>query len=186
MAARDKPPAPDGGGQPLGDEAFVGQMTASQRDLRTFIVGLIPHQVDADDVLQEVNLALWRKRHLYDPKQEYLRWAFGFAALEVRSFRSRAAKGRIWFSESTIQSLADEWPDKISFLEDCRQVLARCLQKLNEADRRVVEAKYGDSRSVKQIANDTEKPLSTVYDTLSRALKSLRNCVRRSQLQSSH
>lgn len=186
MARPDKSPAPDGEGQSLGDEAFVGQMTASQRDLRTFIVGLVPHQVDADDVLQEVNLALWRKRHLYDPNQDYLRWAFGFAALEVRSFRSRAARGRLWFSESTIQSLADEWPDKISFLEDCRLVLARCLQKLNDTERQVVEAKYGDSQSVKKIANDTNTPLSTVYDTLSRALKSLRICVRRSQLQSSH
>lgn len=164
----------------LSDEAFVTQMTACQRDLRAYILGLVPHQVDADDLLQEVNLALWRKRDLYNPEHDFLRWAFGFASLQIRSFKSRSAKRRLWFSEATIAALSDDWHDAAAFREDCNRALARCLQKLGHAERDVVEARYRDRKSMKQIASDSSRPLSTVYKILNRAVASLRECVKRS------
>ena len=92
------------------DDEFIRRFTNCQRDLRAFIVGMTPTKSDADDVLQEVNLALWRKRELYDPSQEFLRWAFGFALTEVRNFRSRSAKSRMWFNDSALESIATAWP----------------------------------------------------------------------------
>ena len=169
---------------PLGDDEFVSQMTASQRGLRAFIIGLIPHQVDADDLLQEVNMALWRKRHLYNPDQNFLRWAFGFAALEIRSFRSRSAQGRLWFSESAIESLATEWPRSEPFIDSCRHALRTCLEKLGEAERQVIQSKYRQRLTVKQIAREQERPASTVYKILNRAMDSLRSCVKRVQSES--
>ena len=171
---------------PLNDEEFVRQMTASQRDLRAFIVGLVPHQVDADDLLQEVNLALWRKRDRFDSRQDYLRWAFGFAALQVRSFRSRSAKDKLWFDESTIEKLTAEWPHDSSFREDCSSALSSCLEKLGPRERNAIESRYRQHLSVKQIAKNMERPLSTVYKILHRALESLRNCVRQNQVQADH
>lgn len=165
------------------DEEFVGRMTSCQRELRSLILGLIPHQVDADDVLQEVNLALWRKRHLYDPELPFVRWAFGFAALEVRSHRSRAAKTNLWFSETTIDLLASEWPRSASFVDEARQTLAACLQKLGDKERQVVEDRYSRRLSAKQIAENSGRPLRTVYKQLNRALDSLRMCIKRSQAQ---
>jgi RNA polymerase sigma-70 factor (ECF subfamily) len=166
------------------DEDFVRLMTAGQRDLRAFILGLAPQQVDADDILQEVNLALWRKRHLYNHDENYLRWAFGFAALEVRSFRSRSAKGRLWFSDTAIESLAEGWPQASSFRDDCRQALAACLKKLGRVEREVIDAKYNKRLSVKDIAASTGRPESTVYKILNRGRESLRACVKRFQLES--
>jgi RNA polymerase sigma-70 factor (ECF subfamily) len=166
------------------DEDFVRLMTAGQRDLRAFILGLAPQQVDADDILQEVNLALWRKRRLYNHGENYLRWAFGFAALEVRSFRSRSAKGRLWFSDAAIESLAEGWPQASSFMDDCRQALATCLKKLGRVEREVIDAKYKKRQSVKDIAANTGRPASTVYKILNRGRESLRACVKRFQLES--
>lgn len=165
----------------LGDEEFVSRMTACQRDLRTFLLGLTPSRADADDMLQEVNLALWRKRAQYDPSQNFLRWAFGFAALEARSFRSKAAKGKLWFDDDTIESLAGDWQQSNPFRDDLQHALVQCLKKLGEVERAVVEAKYRSQASVKQIAEDSGRPVSTVYKILTRALVSLRSCVKRSQ-----
>src|SRR5262245_19713053 len=44
------------------DEAFMQLLTRHQRELRAFIIGVTPTVADADDILQEVNLALWKKR----------------------------------------------------------------------------------------------------------------------------
>ena len=168
------------------DEHFVSQMTASQRALRTFILGLVPDQVAADDLLQEVNLALWRKRELYDSSQDFVRWAFGFAALEVRRYRSRAANDRLWFSDDTIEALASDWPEANDFLDDCERALARCLQKLGNDESQVVKAKYRQRQTAKQIAESMNRPLSTVYKILQRALTSLRHCIKSAELQAGH
>ncbi|MCA9137817.1 MAG: sigma-70 family RNA polymerase sigma factor [Planctomycetales bacterium] len=166
------------------DEEFIRRMTSSQRQLRAFIHGLVPHQVDADDVLQEVNMALWRKREKYDLSQDFLRWAFGFASLEVRGLRSRMSRDRLWFNDSVIDSLVEEWPSVGAFLEDSHRSLRNCIQKLGEVERRAVESRYSKRLSVDQIAELTERPASTVYKILNRARESLRGCIERSRLQS--
>ncbi|QDU55032.1 sigma-70 family RNA polymerase sigma factor [Aeoliella mucimassa] len=163
------------------DEGFVTAIAQSQRDLRAFIVSLIPHSVDADDVLQEVNLALWRKRHTYDSEQLFLRWAIGFAAMEVRSFRSRDAKSRLWYSEEAIMALTSDWTATDSFREETHRMLSGCIDKLGDQQRSFIEERYRNQASVKQIATQTGKPASTVYKILAKSIRALRECVKRSQ-----
>jgi RNA polymerase sigma-70 factor (ECF subfamily) len=169
-----------------GDKAFVAALTASQREMWAFILSVVPTQVDADDVLQEVNLALWGKRHLYDPKKRFMPWALAFAVREIRSFRSRSVKRRLWFSDEAILSIAETWAEPDTFVEDSRRLLSGCLQKLGEAERIAIEDKYGKQLSVQQMASNSGKSLSAVYKTLNRALHSLRECVKRTQLQAEH
>ena len=163
-----------------GDEGFVTAIAKCQRDLRAFIASLIPHSVDADDVLQEVKLALWRKRHTYDEKQLFLRWAIGFAAMEVRSFRSRDAKNRLWYSEETIKALTSDWTASDAFREETHRMLSGCIEKLGEQQREVIEQRYRNQLSVKQIASQAGKPASTVYKILAKSIRALRECVKRS------
>lgn len=44
------------------DDEFIRLFSKSQHSLYAFILGMTHSTADADDVLQEVNLALWRKR----------------------------------------------------------------------------------------------------------------------------
>ena len=170
----------------LNDEQFITHVTSAQRALRAFIVGLIGNPVDADDLLQEVNLALWRKREKYDPAYDFKRWAFGFVLMEVRRYRRRSATDRLRFSDGAIEALAADWQKEAGFVEQCNRALAGCLRKLGETEREVIAARFGRRQSVKQIAEATRKPLSTVYKILNRALESLRICVTSAQQQSGH
>lgn len=163
------------------DDKFVSLLLAYQCDLRAFILSLVPHEVDADDLLQEVNHALLRKKDSYDVNHDFRRWAFGFAALEVRSFRSRASKSRLWFNDETLETLAGDWVQGSSLLDDCRDYLAKCLQNLGDRERRIIDARYGKQSSFKQIAEESGKPLGTVYSIYKRAIRSLRICIERSR-----
>lgn len=167
------------------DVEFMQALTRRQRDLRAFIIGLTPTIADADDVLQEVNLALWKKRHLFDRSQEFLRWAFGFAIMEVRNFRNRAAKSQLWFDDSVLQSVADAYPEDTQVIEQRRDALFCCLQKLAALERRFITDFYRDQHSAQDLADASGKPLSTVYKTLTRARRALRACVDRTLAQQS-
>lgn len=166
------------------DEAFVSLLAASQGRLHAFIRGMVPHPGDADDILQEVNLALWRKRRQVSSDDDFLSWACGFAAMQVRRYRSQSAKQRVLFSDAAVDSLVREWSQASSFMDDSRQSLSECIKKLGRVERQVIEAKYSNQLSVKDISTMTGRPESTVYKILIRGRESLRACVKRFQVES--
>ena len=168
------------------DERFIQCFTSCQRALRSFVVGMTPSSADADDILQEVNLALWRKRHLYDPEQEFLRWACAFAVLEIRSFRGRSAKRRLFFDDAALDTLAADWPYDIPLADQRREALKFCLTKLSPKQREVITNFYSKRATAQQLSERFEMPLSSIYKVLTRAREALRDCVSSQLSQSEH
>jgi RNA polymerase sigma-70 factor, ECF subfamily len=168
------------------DDQFIRCFTSSQRPLYAFIVGMTPSRTDADDILQEVNLALWRKRHLYDRTQDFLRWAFGYAVVEIRGFRSRSAKGRLCYSDKLLDAFVAEWPTDLDAEQQRRDALAACLEKLGPNERQLVAAFYCGDVTAQELAEAAGKPLRTVYNMLERARECLRKCVQNTLAQAQH
>jgi len=48
-------------------ETFVACFAKHEPDLRRFIRSLLPTWIDADDVLQQTAIVIWRKFDQYDP-----------------------------------------------------------------------------------------------------------------------
>jgi RNA polymerase sigma-70 factor, ECF subfamily len=168
------------------DERFVLLFAQHQLRLRTYIFSLVRDCVDADDVLQEASMALWRKRDSYDPQRDFFAWACGVARIEVLLFRRKRATDRLEFNESLITTLAVEY---LEYADDCerrRMALHECLAKLNENDFALMRARYGTEAAVGQIAAQMGRPLSTVYSALMRIRESLFQCVQRSLAQDAH
>jgi RNA polymerase sigma-70 factor (ECF subfamily) len=170
------------------DEVIVQMISRCQRELRTFVAGVTSNGVDADDILQEVNLALWKKRHLYNPQQQtdFLRWALGFAVMEVRRFRSRLAKSRLSFGDEVLDSLVDDWPSDSSVNNQRRDALSNCLKQLPPTQRVLITEFYSKRSSAQQLATKHDKPLSTIYKIITRIRELLRECVKRSISQMQH
>jgi RNA polymerase sigma-70 factor (ECF subfamily) len=165
-----------------GDD-FVALITRSQRALQVFITGLTPTAGDAEDVLQNVNMALWRKRDSYNAGQEFLPWAFGFAMMEIRKFRERMVKSRLRFADATIEAIAADFPTTPTYVQDRYDALFRCLEKLGVRDRQMITDFYAGGATAQKLANRNSIPLSTVYKALTRARTALRLCVERTILQ---
>lgn len=170
---------------PKSDEVFMQLLTRHQRDLRAFIIGVTPTMTDADDILQEVNLALWKKRQLFDRTQVFLRWAFGFAVMEIRKFRNRSGKNKLWFNDEVLKLVAEAYPHDSQIVEQRRDALSYCLEKLGAIERHFITEFYRNRCSAQSLADSSGKPLSTVYKTLTRARQALRACIERTLAQQS-
>ena len=70
-------------------EQFMRLFLASERELLRYIMATIPRLSDAQDVLQETAVALWRKIDAYDPTVPFTPWACRFASNEIRAFLRR-------------------------------------------------------------------------------------------------
>ena len=53
---------------------FGQQITALQRQLYQYILALVTHPADAEDVLQEANRVAWEKSDDYQPGSNFSAW----------------------------------------------------------------------------------------------------------------
>lgn len=68
--------------------------------LRGYVRSLVPTLQDAQDVMQEVAAALWKRFHTLSSHEDFRRWAFGVARLESLEFLRKCRRGVICGSES--------------------------------------------------------------------------------------
>jgi RNA polymerase sigma-70 factor (ECF subfamily) len=165
----------------LGPSAeFVGQVIRHQRRLYAFICALVRHPTDADDVLQECNLVLWRKSAEFQEGTDFLSWAFRIAQLQVMAFRKKQARVREHFDDGLIAQLADEASHRVEEHFDRRQqALLQCLQRLRPEQRALLARRYEPGGSVNEMARASGRAPKAVSEALRRLRETLMQCIER-------
>ena len=167
-------------------ERFVRLFVEGQREILRYILALVPDIDDADEILQETAVDLWRKFDQYDPAFPFAPWACRFAFRRVLKHREQQARRVKSLSIESLTRIAGERSEKEGILEDRRRALETCLQQLCEADRLVVEHRYSRQMSVAQIADMTGRNSSALYKALDRIRRRLFECVNRRIQMGSH
>ncbi len=168
------------------DDRFVQLLSSNQLRLRSYVFTLVRDANDADDVLQNACVVLWKKRASYDEAREFFPWAAGVVLIEILKYRRRIATDKLQFSEALINSLAEDYLEYIEENDRRREALPACLNKLDSDDRWLIRARYSSEITVAQIAKQLDKPLSTVYRSLARIREILFQCVQRSIAHDAH
>lgn len=162
-------------------EQFVTLFTVHQRRIFQYILSLLPNVQDAEDVLQETNLILWRKFPTFQPGTSFLAWAARIAHYEVLKYRKRASYRRTsLLDEELIEQLGSEAIEASGHLDSVRESLGPCLQKLRPEDRDLVARRYGIGDSGKGLAEALGRPANSVYKSLGRIRRTLLDCINRS------
>jgi RNA polymerase sigma-70 factor (ECF subfamily) len=165
-----------------GDAHFDDHFVRSQHAVYAFIVSQLPNRFDADDVFQQTNLVLLKKRACYDASQPFLGWAFGIARNEVRNFVRKSRREKTVLSEAVLDLLAQTHAMHADFLHEQLDRLQDCLGRLDQQLRSIVCETYS-GMSAKTIARSLGITRDAVYKRLERARKSLFECVTRQGTQ---
>ena len=168
------------------DSQFVELLSKSQVRLRAYALSLVRIPSDADDVLQNACMTLWKKRHEYHADRDFFRWACGVVLIEVLRYRRKAATDKLMFDEALLNTLAADYLERLDVLDRQRDLLPGCLAKLSDRDRWLLETRYRWGVTVADIARRTDSPLSTIYSWLARTRSALYRCVQTSLAQESH
>src|SRR5262245_48197069 len=161
---------------------FAEILRRHQTQLFGYIYSLVPDLDDADDLFQQTSLVLWDKFDQYDPGRSFIAWACGVARFEVSNFlRARSRYRRSFFSDGLGAMLADthaafDWDE----LEGRRDALTRCLKKLRERDLELVEACYGGTARIPEVAQAWGRSSQSIQNSLRRIRHALFDCVNRS------
>lgn len=175
-----KSPDPD-------NELFLSLITANYDQLRRYIYTLLPSEEDSKDVLQEVCISISRKFGEYDKTRPFLPWACRFAYLKVLKFHEQQRPRRVVrLPTEVLELLAVTRDEEEPVLAERLVALEKCLEKLSDVDRRLIQSRYVDRASTEQIAAALSQSRRTLFRNLERVRRLLFECISRSVVLEGH
>jgi RNA polymerase sigma-70 factor (ECF subfamily) len=132
----------------------------------------------AEDVLQEVFIAVWRFRHTFDPnKGKLTTWLHRITVNECSRKRSGKSPAAISLEEKGVdlpEMKHKSQPDEILITKLDYERLLEAMATLDTKHRSVLVLRYFNDLSYREIAEALELPLGTVKSRLNQALRYLK------------
>ena len=162
---------------------FVCLLTEYQNAIYAYILTLISDRSRARDLLQETNLTLWKKAKDFEEGTNFLAWARKVAYFHVLAFRRKMARDRLVFDDDVLDYLAERQDERADEVSNKTEALRVCLQKLPKAQRELVQARYQPGGSVKDMAENMQRSVGSISQTLYRIRHTLLTCIEKTMAQ---
>lgn len=159
-------------------ERFLSLHTQNYHRISAFVHTLVADWQDAEEIVQDTLLILWRKFDEFDLETEFFPWAARVAQYEVLNYRRRRQRQAVMLDVETINALAATSLEVMTDVSQQRELLAQCLKLLSERERIIVGLRYRDRGSVNSIADTIGRSTSHVHRLLRRIRERLMRCVR--------
>jgi RNA polymerase sigma-70 factor, ECF subfamily len=172
-----------GGGPPPPDKnrLFLRLFLQNERRLFAYVLTLLPNRADADDVLQDASLVMWDKFDVRRPPDDFAAWGCRIAYYKVLDFLKAARRGRARLGRLMLERVGETAAEQAGplQLDDRREALAGCLEKLNTRDRDLLVRRFADGATTKSTSEDVGRSVEAVYKALAKIRQSLFDCVQR-------
>ena len=152
-------------------------MMKYQRRIFAYIHTLVPSRSDAEDILQETSLTICEKFKEFELGTNFYSWACQIAYWKVRAARKKYATSKVVFNQEVLDVISQTRLQMEDELDFRHEALSRCLQKLNDRDRRMVLTRYESGKNVSAAAQACGRTVQGAYKALNRIRKVLFDCV---------
>ena len=159
------------------DKKAFGQLFAHYAPrLKGFIMRAGAPQAQAEDIVQDVMLTVWRKAHLFDPERAQVSsWIYQIARnrqIDVIRKEARPVPEALATEEET-----NDEPEagQVLALEQETDKLRQALERLAPAQREMIERAYLGELTHTEIRDATGLPLGTIKSRIRLGLERLRH-----------
>ena len=149
-----------------------------QQTVLGYVLSIEPNLADAQDIVQEVFLAVSRKAQTWSAGTDFLAWVCTAARYETLHFQRTRARRTARLHEDVIELLhageavnESEWQHRVD-------ALRRCLGRLAPRAKELVWWRYHGAQMPEQIATAIGWTVNAVRVALTRARNALRECLK--------
>lgn len=161
-------------------EDYLRLLNQHERSLAAYVHSLVPATADADDIVQEAKIVLWKRFSEFEPGSNFLAWARRIALNLILNFRrTQQRRSAATIDDEFITSVAHEIDRRSEHLERRAEALRKCLEKLPRPHRQAIFWRYYEDCGVEEIADRTNRTEGATYRLLSRIRQILNDCVTR-------
>lgn len=154
-----------------------------QTMVRDFVLGLVRNPHDAEDIHQEVSVAILKTKPLDISKEDFPRWCRGIARNKVLHYWRGKKRSRIQPNSDLMDAIEEAFECSASevYEEDIlrRQALSACYRKLSDTERDIISRRYEQGHTSGAIAEALQLAAQTVRKRLMQIRNALRLCIER-------
>ncbi len=157
-------------------EAFSEIYDANFRRIYAFILKRIGHPTEAEDLTQETFVQLYRSLSSYEGRSTLLTWTFGIAHNVCCHYFRHCSRWMVGgknareFDEFRVESTIERRVDAARVLDRCGDVLESSRRP---AHQEIFHLRYGESHSIRAIAEKVGKSNEAVKVSLRRSRAAL-------------
>lgn len=161
-------------------EDYLHLLNEHERSLAAYVHSLVPSTADADDIIQEAKIVLWKRFAEFESGTNFLAWARRIALNLILSFRRSQQRRPVSSIDAEfIKSVAQEIERRSEHFERRAEALRACLAKLPRPHRQAIFWRYYEDCGIEEIAHRANRTEGATYRLLSRIRQLLNDCVTR-------
>ncbi len=165
-----------------GDEnAMTRVYAATSPKLNALLVRMLGDQADAEEVLHDVYLAVWRRSATFDPaRASPITWLVAIARNRaIDRIRANKAARRSSLASFEATQLAPSAPTALESVEGAEESmrLHLCLETLEARAGSAIRTAFFQGLTYEELAKKEGVPLGTMKSWIRRGLMSLRKCI---------
>lgn len=166
---------------------FLRLFVRHQQEIYAYILTLVPHIHDADDIFQEAVTVMWRKFDQYQPGTNFAAWAIQIVRYQILDYRRNLARGKqVYLADSLFEALMEQMPRIQDEMETRIEALRKCQALLGDRAKRILKMRYEHNVSIEEIASYLKVSRRQVYHILGQINSVLLRCMRRTLAEWGH
>lgn len=160
-------------------EQFITLLAEHERALTKYVLALIPKSIDAEDILQESKLVMWRHFEQYEVGTNFKAWARQIIFNRILAFRKKKGKEteRYVFTDAFYETLNNDIIEHHDRREKEIKKLKVCISRLQGVHQNMIAMRYNESMSMETLADKIGRTVGATYRSLSRIRASLKKCI---------
>ena len=166
---------------------FLKLVLQHQHEIYAYILMLVPHIHDADDLFQDGMTIMWKKFDQFQLGTNFAAWAIQVMRYQILDHRRNQARSKCVLMED---SLIEELMDYIPKIQDETAVrieaLRKCQQRLDVRSKRIIKMRYERNVPVEQIASILNLSRRHIYDVFGKINRILLKCMQRKLAERGH
>jgi RNA polymerase sigma-70 factor (ECF subfamily) len=143
-------------------------------------MSLLGNVADAEEVVQECGLLMWKKFHEFQSGTNFVGWACQIARYQALKLRASRGRKPLLFSNEFLTMLAiPNNEESLARLEARRKAIAECIERLRSSDRELLVRRYRNGSSTRDVAEELQRSVQGTRRSLQRIRETLAKCVRK-------
>ncbi len=161
------------------ERLFFRLYMTNQKNLYSFILARTGNCDVTDDIIQETIAVMWEKFDQFDIGTNFTAWGIGIARRQVLKYYNQLDNKVLRFNDKVLEILDELSVQRESKITDHLEILRKCLGKLSDNNRHLLQLKYDQDLNIKSIAKCVGRPVQGMYKAMSRIHNALLHCVKR-------
>ena len=156
---------------------FMSLLLSNQKQIYLYILSIVVHPSDAEDILQDTLTEMWRGFGEFRQGTNFVAWGRTIAKYKIMNYRKKNRNSKLLFDDELVAILECE-SEQLNNLPERLDAMKKCSKKLSEKELQFLKMRYEMGLSFRKIASEYGVSKQRIYTVISHIHAKLARCIK--------